>query len=57
VLQLAGSASPSGFRDGVLALDLRLVRGRVEQLAGARHNAHHSHPEAFVAAVTGFLDR
>ncbi len=47
VLQLAGSESTARFRDGVLALDRRLTHGRVEFVAGARHNAHHSHAEAF----------
>jgi pimeloyl-ACP methyl ester carboxylesterase len=55
VLQLAGSESPARFRDGVLALDRRLTRGRVEFVAGARHNAHHSHAASFCAAVIGYL--
>jgi pimeloyl-ACP methyl ester carboxylesterase len=55
VLQLAGTASPAGFREGVLALDQWLARGSVEFVAGARHNAHHSHAEAFAASVIGYL--
>ncbi len=55
VLQLAGSESPARFRDGVLALDRQLARGTVEFVAGARHNAHHSHARALAGAVIGFL--
>ena len=29
--------------------------GRIEVIDGARHAAHHSHPEAFLAAVERFL--
>jgi pimeloyl-ACP methyl ester carboxylesterase len=56
VLQLAGSESPRRFRDGVLALDRRLAFGRVAVVAGARHNAHHSHGAAFADAVIGYLE-
>jgi pimeloyl-ACP methyl ester carboxylesterase len=55
VLQLAGTESPARFRDGILALDRRLTRGRVEFVTGARHNAHHSHAASFSAAVIGYL--
>jgi pimeloyl-ACP methyl ester carboxylesterase len=55
VLQLVGSASPAAFRDGAAALDARLADGHLVVIEGARHGAHHSHPEAFIAAVEGFL--
>jgi pimeloyl-ACP methyl ester carboxylesterase len=55
VLQLAGSESPARFAEGVLALHRRLADGRVEFVAGARHNAHHSHADALAAAVLRFL--
>jgi pimeloyl-ACP methyl ester carboxylesterase len=55
VLQLVGSASPAAFRDGAAELDARLADGHLVVIEGARHGAHHSHPEAFIAAVEGFL--
>jgi pimeloyl-ACP methyl ester carboxylesterase len=54
VLQLVGGDSSAWFRDGAAALDERLADGRLECIAGARHGAHHSHPEAFIAAVREF---
>ena len=38
-------------RDGDAALDERLADGRVVVIPGARHAAHHTHPDAFVEAV------
>ncbi len=55
VLQLVGSEGTAGFLEGAEALDARLVHGRLEVIDGARHAAHHSHPEAFLAAVERFL--
>ena len=55
VLQLVGSESPASFRDGAVALDARLAKGRLEVIDGARHGAHHSHPDDFVARVEAFL--
>jgi pimeloyl-ACP methyl ester carboxylesterase len=55
VLQVLGSASLPVFRDATIALDERLVDGRVVVIEGARHAAHHTHPDAFVAAVESFL--
>jgi pimeloyl-ACP methyl ester carboxylesterase len=57
VLQLVGGDSQSWFRDGAAALDERLSDGRLQVIDGARHGAHHSHPEAFLAAVRAFVDR
>ncbi len=56
MLQLAGSESPAAFRDGASALDTRLADGRLMVIDGARHAAHHSHPDQFIAAVEAFLD-
>ena len=55
VLQLLGTASLPIFRDATFALDARLRDGRIVQIAGARHAAHHSHPDAVVEAVRDFL--
>jgi pimeloyl-ACP methyl ester carboxylesterase len=57
VLQLVGGESPAWFRDGAAALDERLAHGRLEEIDGARHAAHHSHPKAFLAAIGDFVDR
>ena len=57
VLQLVGGDSPAWFRDGAEALDERLGRGRLRVIDGARHAAHHSHADAFLAAVREFVDR
>lgn len=55
VVQLLGSASKPVFRDATLALDQRLRNGRVVEIAGAKHAAHHTHPDAVVAAIRAFL--
>jgi pimeloyl-ACP methyl ester carboxylesterase/GNAT superfamily N-acetyltransferase len=55
VLQLLGDASRPEFGRATRALDARLADGRIVVIEGARHAAHHTHPEAFVAAVTTFL--
>ena len=51
VLQLLGGESLPVFARATAALDARLADGRVTVIAGARHAAHHTHPDAFVAAV------
>jgi pimeloyl-ACP methyl ester carboxylesterase len=56
VLQLVGGDSSAWFREGAAELDRRLADGRLEVIEGARHGAHHSHPDAFLAAVRGFVD-
>ena len=56
VLQVLGTTSVPGFHEATAALDARLARGAIVRIAGAAHAAHHSHPEAFVAAVEAFLD-
>ena len=56
VLQIVGGESNALFTDGTWALDRLLANGRVVVIPGARHAAHHTHPEAFVAAIREFLD-
>jgi pimeloyl-ACP methyl ester carboxylesterase len=56
VLQLVGGASPARFAAAARRLDERLANGRIVVIDGARHAAHHTHPDAFVAAVESFLD-
>jgi len=56
VLQIVGGYSNALFTDGTWALDRLLPNGRVVVIPGARHAAHHTHPEAFVAAIREFLD-
>jgi pimeloyl-ACP methyl ester carboxylesterase len=55
VLQVLGGASLPSFAQAVRALDARLPDGRVVVIEGARHAAHHTHADAFVAAVGAFL--
>lgn len=55
VLQLLGSASVAPFHVATLALAERLARGRVAVIEGARHAAHHTHPDRFVGEVVAFL--
>jgi pimeloyl-ACP methyl ester carboxylesterase/GNAT superfamily N-acetyltransferase len=55
VLQVLGGDSRPEFGAATRALDARLADGRVVVIEGARHAAHHTHPEAFVGAVTAFL--
>jgi pimeloyl-ACP methyl ester carboxylesterase len=56
VLQILGSASVATFALATAALDARLRDGRVVEIEGAAHAAHHTHPAAFVRAVEDFLD-
>lgn len=55
VLQLLGSESRAVFRQATLALDDRLADGRIVEIEGAKHAAHHTHPDAVVEAVRRFL--
>jgi pimeloyl-ACP methyl ester carboxylesterase len=55
VLQLLGGDSIPAFVRATHALDARLADGRVVSIDGARHAAHHTHPDQVVAAVRGFL--
>jgi pimeloyl-ACP methyl ester carboxylesterase len=56
ILQILGSESAPLFRAGAEALDARLARGRIAVIAGARHNAHHTHAGEIAALVADFLD-
>lgn len=55
VLQLLGSESLPVFRAATIALHARLADGQVVEIAGARHAAHHTHPDLVVAAVRAFV--
>ena len=55
VLQLLGGDSLPAFRAATTALDDRLADGRIVEIAGAKHGAHHTHPDAVVAAVLAFM--
>lgn len=55
VLQLLGSASLPVFRAATMALDARLADGRIVEIGGAKHAAHHTHAGAVVEAVRAFL--
>jgi pimeloyl-ACP methyl ester carboxylesterase len=55
VLQLLGGDSTDTFARATAALDARLADGRVVVIPAARHAAHHTHPDALVAAVRAFL--
>jgi pimeloyl-ACP methyl ester carboxylesterase len=57
VLQVLGGASRPAFHLATEALDARLPNGRVAVIDGAKHAAHHTHPDRFVDAVEAFLDR
>jgi pimeloyl-ACP methyl ester carboxylesterase len=56
VLLLLGSASREPFAAATEALRERLPNARAVTLEGAAHAAHHTHVDAFVAAVEAFLD-
>jgi pimeloyl-ACP methyl ester carboxylesterase len=55
VLQLLGGDSIPAFVSATHALDARLADGRIVTIDGARHAAHHTHPDQVVAAVRRFL--
>lgn len=55
VLQVLGGESIDAFRSATFALQERLADGRVVTIPGARHAAHHTHPDVFVEAVSAFL--
>jgi pimeloyl-ACP methyl ester carboxylesterase len=55
VLQVLGGDSLAAFAESTSALEERLADGRVVVIPGARHAAHHTHPDAFVEAVVAFL--
>ena len=55
VLQVLGGESRWEFHAATAALDDRLADGTVVVIPGAKHAAHHTHPDAVVEAVTAFL--
>jgi pimeloyl-ACP methyl ester carboxylesterase len=55
VLQLLGGESRREFKVATAALDDRLAAGSIVVIPGAKHAAHHTHPDAVVEAVTSFL--
>jgi pimeloyl-ACP methyl ester carboxylesterase len=55
VLQLLGGDSIAVFREATMALDERLADDRVVVIEGARHAAHHTHPDEVYRAVRTFL--
>ena len=55
VLQVLGSDSIAVFHDATIALDQRLTDGRIAVIEGARHAAHHTHPDAFADAIRSFM--
>ncbi len=55
VLQLLGGDSLPAFREGTVALDALLAKGRVIEIPGAKHAAHHTQPGAVVTAVLDFM--
>jgi pimeloyl-ACP methyl ester carboxylesterase len=57
VLQILGGASRPAFRLATVALHARLADGRVAVIDGAKHAAHHTHPDEFVETVEAFLER
>ena len=55
LLQILGGDSVAAFREATVALDERLADGRVVVIDGARHAAHHTHPDTMVQAIASFL--
>jgi pimeloyl-ACP methyl ester carboxylesterase len=55
VLQLVGSASLPIFGEATIALAVRLADSRIVEIAGAKHAAHHTNPDAVVEAIRTFL--
>jgi pimeloyl-ACP methyl ester carboxylesterase len=54
VLQLVGGASDERFATAAADLAAVLPDARTVVIDGARHAAHHTHPERFAAAVSAF---
>jgi pimeloyl-ACP methyl ester carboxylesterase len=54
VLQVVGGASDGRFVAAARDLAAILTDCRTEVILGARHAAHHTHPDEFVAVVIGF---
>ena len=56
VLQVLGGASRPEFGAATHALDALLADGRVVVIPGARHAAHHTHPDELLAHLDAFLE-
>ncbi len=56
VLQVLGGDSKHEFAEATAALHDRLASGTVAVIPGARHAAHHTHPDALIEAIERFLD-
>jgi pimeloyl-ACP methyl ester carboxylesterase len=56
VLQVLGGDSKPEFAEATAALHDRLANGMVAVIPGARHAAHHTHPDALIEAIDVFLD-
>jgi pimeloyl-ACP methyl ester carboxylesterase len=55
VLQVLGGDSKREFADATAALDDRLADGTIVVIPGARHAAHHTHPDELIEAIDTFL--
>ena len=55
VLQVLGGDSRREFAIATAALDDRLSAGTIVVIPGAKHAAHHTHPDEVVEAVLSFL--
>ena len=56
VLQVLGGDSKHEFAAATAALHDRLANGTVAVIPGARHAAHHTHPDALIEAIETVLD-
>lgn len=56
VLQVLGGESKPEFAEATAALHDRLANGTVAVIPGARHAAHHTHPDALIEVIETFLD-
>lgn len=55
VLQVLGGDSKPAFAEATAALDDRLADGTIVVIPGARHAAHHTHPDELIEAIDTFL--
>jgi pimeloyl-ACP methyl ester carboxylesterase len=55
VLQVLGGDSLPSFAEATTALHDRLADGRIVVIPGARHAAHHTHPDELIEAIDTFL--
>ena len=56
MLQVLGGESRREFGAATAALDDRLADGTIVVIPGAKHAAHHTHPEALMEAILSFLE-